>query len=185
MSRSAEIRIEPTPNPNTLKYAFSAPARVPYPASFTSPGQAAARSPLARDLLSLDGVTSVLVTADFVSVSVAEPRLLLELHEEVLRILEEHLDSDQPLVLGEESRVPSDEESEAESTIRRILDDEIRPAVAMDGGDVTFERFEDGVLYLSMRGACGSCPSSVLTLRMGVEQRLMRDIPELREVVAL
>jgi Fe-S cluster biogenesis protein NfuA len=88
-------------------------------------------------------------------------------------------------VLGEESRVPSDEESEAERTIRRILDDEIRPAVAMDGGDVKFERFEDGVLYLSMRGACGSCPSSVLTLRMGVEQRLMRDIPELREVVAL
>jgi len=185
MSRTTDIRIEPTPNPNTLKYAFFPPAKVPYPASFTSPDQAASRSPLAKDLLSLDGVSNVLVTANFVSVSVTDLRRLPEVHEEVLRTLERHLDSGQPLVLGQESTALSDEESEAERTIRRILDDEIRPAVAVDGGDINFERFENGVLYLSMRGACGGCPSSVFTLRMGVEERLMRDVPELREVVAL
>ncbi|MBI4860103.1 MAG: NifU family protein [Candidatus Riflebacteria bacterium] len=69
-----------------------------------------------------------------------------------------------------------------EDRIRKILDDEIRPAVAMDGGDVTFERYEGGILYVRLRGACSGCPGAKMTLRMGVEARLKESIPELKEV---
>jgi len=72
-----------------------------------------------------------------------------------------------------------------ESKIREILDSEIRPAVAMDGGDITFEKFEDGVVYLYLQGSCAGCPSSTATLKMGIEKRLQDAIPEVREVVSI
>ena len=72
-----------------------------------------------------------------------------------------------------------------EQKIKEILDNEIRPAVAMDGGDITFGRFEDGVVYLHLQGACSSCPSSTLTLKMGIENRLWEEIPEIRDVVQI
>jgi Fe-S cluster biogenesis protein NfuA len=73
--------------------------------------------------------------------------------------------------------------SEIEKKIQQVLDDDIRPAVAMDGGDVTLDRFEDGVVYLSMQGACAGCPSSTMTLKMGIETKLKAIIPEIIEVV--
>ncbi|HUP56125.1 MAG TPA: NifU family protein, partial [Bdellovibrionota bacterium] len=76
-------------------------------------------------------------------------------------------------------------EGEIERKIREILDNEVRPAVAMDGGDITFERFEAGVVYVYLQGSCSGCPSSTMTLKMGIENRLREAIPEVQEVVAV
>ncbi len=75
--------------------------------------------------------------------------------------------------------------TDVENKIREILDNEIRPAVAMDGGDITFEKFEGGVVYLYLQGSCAGCPSSSMTLKMGIETRLREAIPEVQEVVAV
>ncbi len=75
--------------------------------------------------------------------------------------------------------------TEIENKIKQILDAEIRPAVAMDGGDITFDRYEDGVVYLYLQGSCAGCPSSTMTLKMGIETRLKSAIPEIQEVVSI
>jgi Fe-S cluster biogenesis protein NfuA len=76
-------------------------------------------------------------------------------------------------------------DTEIENKIRAILDQEIRPAVAMDGGDITFEKFENGTVYLYLQGSCSGCPSSTATLKVGIESRLREAIPEVKEVVSI
>ncbi|MGZ3699519.1 MAG: NifU family protein, partial [Bdellovibrionota bacterium] len=76
-------------------------------------------------------------------------------------------------------------DTQIENRIRQILDEEVRPAVAMDGGDITFERFENGTVYLFLQGSCSGCPSSTATLKVGIETRLRQAIPEVKEVVSV
>ncbi|HTL12708.1 MAG TPA: NifU family protein, partial [Bdellovibrionota bacterium] len=125
---------------------------------------------------------------DFVTVTKAENGDWDLVHRGAAQIIESHLKAGEPVLVGWEAEKPVNRASvlggEIESRIRQILDAEIRPAVAMDGGDIAFDRFEDGVVYLQMKGSCSGCPSSTQTLKMGIETRLRALVPEVKEVVS-
>jgi Fe-S cluster biogenesis protein NfuA len=113
-----------------------------------------------------------------------------ELNDAVMSALDSHLTANEPVV--DEAAVAAARQSAGgleggsiQARIQDILDSEIRPAVAMDGGDITLDRFEDGIVYLHMKGSCAGCPSSTATLKMGIEGRLREAIPEVLEVVSV
>jgi Fe-S cluster biogenesis protein NfuA len=182
---SVNIQLEWTPNPSTLKYVVDR-TLVPRGAlNFTNPEAASARSPLASKLMGIEGVSGVMLGSNFVTVTKGEKGEWDVLNDAVMATLDAHLGANEPVVapgaLEEMGTVASG--TEVEEKIRQILDLEIRPAVMQDGGDITLDRFENGVVYLHMRGSCSGCPSSTMTLKMGIENRLREVVPEVVEVV--
>jgi Fe-S cluster biogenesis protein NfuA len=144
------------------------------------------RSPLAAKLFAIPGISGVMLGRDFVTVTKTEDGDWDVVHKTTSETIHKHL-SENGVVLLEEG-VRQDHkggETEIENRIREILDREIRPAVAMDGGDITFEKFENGVVYLYLQGSCSGCPSSSATLKVGIETRLREAIPEVMEVVSV
>ena len=104
----------------------------------------------------------------------------------ILRLLNEHVESGQPILLKlEESLDESAHDSEIVKQIKRVLQNEIKPVVALDGGDIVFAKYEDQILYIHMRGACSGCPSSQATLKQGIEVRMREIFPEIKEVLAI
>lgn len=187
---SVNIQLEWTPNPNTLKYVVDVRLIPSGAVNFTSPEMARERSPLASKLLAIKGVAGVMVGTNFVTVSKGDEGEWDELNDGVMETLEGHLTAGEPVLIGEAATAASapaatGAEGEVVAKIRQILDDEIRPAVANDGGDITLERFEAGIVYLHLKGSCAGCPSSTMTLKMGIESRLREMIPEVQEVVAV
>jgi len=184
------IQLEWTPNPNTLKYVVDVRLMPTGALNLTSPEAANEKSPLAAKLFQIPGVIGVMVGTTFVTVSKGDEGEWDELNDGVMSTLESHLDAGLPVVnpgVLEAAASPAavGADGDVEQKIRVILDDEIRPAVANDGGDITLERFEAGVVYLHMKGSCSGCPSSTMTLKMGIESRLREVIPEVVEVVAV
>jgi Fe-S cluster biogenesis protein NfuA len=178
------ITAQVTPNPNTLKFLVDMVLIEKGSFNF-SDKEAAAGSYLPEYLFGLEGVEGVMVGTNFVSVTKSNSLDWSDLAEPIIDALQDALSSGDPL-LDEElvnQLSSTDGMSEEEQKIRTILDTEIRPAVAMDGGDIIFDRYEDGILTLQLQGACSSCPSSIMTLKMGIEARLKEEIPGLREVV--
>jgi Fe-S cluster biogenesis protein NfuA len=183
------IQLEWTPNPSTLKYVVDT-ALLPRGAmNFQTKEAAEAKSPLARRLFDIKGVTAVMLGTNFVTVTKGEEGEWDELNDGVMSALDQHLSSGAEVVkaevLNEWLNAASKGSGDLESRIREILDTEIRPAVAMDGGDITLDRVENGTVYVHMQGSCSGCPSSTATLRMGIETRLREAFPELVEVVAV
>jgi Fe-S cluster biogenesis protein NfuA len=187
------VSLEFTPNPNTLKYAVNVPVLTTVPsANFTSLTDAATRSPLAEKLMRIEGIAGVMLGRDFVTVTKTDAGDWDQVHQGASKTIESHLSAGEPVLNAGALDTPHGSgghsglgASEAEQKIREVLDKEVRPAVAMDGGDITFERYEDGVVYLHLQGSCSGCPSSSATLKHGVEARLKTLIPEIREVVAV
>jgi Fe-S cluster biogenesis protein NfuA len=178
------IQLEWTPNPNTLKYVVDQPLLASGAVAFKSRESAEGRSPLAAKLLAIEGVSAVMLGTQFVTITKGEDGEWDAMNEAVMATLEKHLSAGEPVFLGEvEPERPAGGESDIERQIREILDAEIRPAVMNDGGDITLDRFENGIAYLHMRGSCSGCPSSMMTLKMGIEERLRGAIPEVSEVV--
>lgn len=185
---SINIQLEWTPNPNTLKYVVDVNLLPAGAVNFTTREQTEQRSPLAMKLFDVKGVAGVMVGTHFVTVTKGEDGEWDELNDGVMETLDTHLSAGEPAVIGEVVPVRSTgtaELSEVEKKIQQILDDEIRPAVANDGGDITLDRFEGGIAYLRMQGSCAGCPSSTMTLKMGIESRLRELIPEVTEVVSI
>lgn len=180
------VSLEFTPNPNTLKYSVNRQILSQGAVNFVTKEDAEARSPLAAQLFAVPGICGVMIGKDFVTVTKTEEGDWDVVHKSSSSIIEKVL-SQNEVVLIEGAQLPAHKggESEIEKKIREILDQEVRPAVAMDGGDITFEKYEDGVVYLYLQGACSGCPSSTATLKMGIETRLKRDIPEIIEVVSI
>lgn len=181
------IQTEATPNPETLKFVPGRRVLGEGGREFRDAAEAAA-SPLARRLFEIDGVVTVFFGADFVSVTKKGPEWP-HLKPAILGAIMEHFLSGAPLIdTGADAEVAGGSFSEADArivaTIKQLLDERVRPAVAGDGGDITFARYEDGVVWLTMRGACSGCPSSTATLRNGVQNLLKHFIPEIREVRA-
>jgi len=183
------IHLEWTPNPNTLKYVLNCPILPSGSFSFSSLEQAKPLSPLAERLLAVPGLSAVTLGMGFVSVTKGEEGEWVKLNEAVVEVLESHLNAGEAVLTAEGLQHLKEEAQkdwgEVESRIEAVLEAEIRPALARDGGGVALERFEGGVVYLHMRGACAGCPSAQMTLKMGIEVRLREAVPEVQEVVAL
>ncbi len=185
---SVNIQLEWTPNPSTLKYVVDRSLLPAGALNLTDKKVAEEKSPLAFKLMSIEGVTAVMLGSNFVTVTKGESGEWDELNDSVMQTLDAHLTAGEKVVNEGALDRPAASAgggSEVEQKIREILETEIRPAVAMDGGDITLDRFEDGIAYLHMKGSCAGCPSSTATLKMGIETRLREVIPELNEVVSL
>lgn len=185
---SVNIQLEWTPNPSTLKYVVDRRLVSSGAVNITSKEAAAEKSPLARKLMDIVGVTAVMIGSNFITVTKGEEGEWDELNDAVMATLDSHLSANEPVV--DEAAVAAARQAagaagSVEERIRDILDNEIRPAVAQDGGDITLDRFEEGIVYLHMQGACAGCPSSTATLKMGIEGRLRDAIPEVTEVVSV
>lgn len=180
------IETEVTPNPATLKFVPGRKVLGEGSREFRDAVDAAA-SPLAARLFAIPGVVSVFFGADFVAVTKDGPEWP-HLKPAVLGAIMEFFMSGAPLLVEEEDAESSHAYSEADArivaTVKQLLDERVRPAVAGDGGDITFHSYEDGIVFLNMRGACSGCPSSTATLRNGVQNLLRHFVPEIREVRA-
>ena len=179
------IQTESTPNPATLKFLPGQTVLEAGTADFPS-ADTAGKSPLASRLFGVDGVTGVFFGTDFVTVTKAEGVEWDVIKPAILGAIMEHFQSGQPVMEGENTASGhaehSGEDAEIVSQIKELLDTRVRPAVAQDGGDIVFYGFERGIVYLHMQGACAGCPSSTLTLKMGIENLLRHYIPEVVEV---
>jgi Fe-S cluster biogenesis protein NfuA len=178
------IETETTPNPATLKFLPGRTVMEQGTANFAD-ADAATRSPLALRLFALDGVTQVFFGADFVSVSKADENSWTELKPAVLGAMVEHFSAGEPLLTGAAEPTAEEEDDEIVVQIKDLLETRVRPAVAQDGGDIIFEAYADGVVYLQMHGSCSGCPSSTATLKAGIENMLRHYIPEVVEVRAV
>ncbi len=182
------IQTEPTPNPKVLKFLPGRHVATEGPVEFAGIDQALS-SPLAEALFELEGVERVFFGEDFVAVTRAGSAPDWdEMKAGVLSVIMDHFLSGAPLMRdgagGSDHAVYEGEAAEIVAEIKQVLDSRIRPAVAQDGGDILFDRYEPdtGILWLSMRGACAGCPSSTATLKSGVENMLRHYVPEVTRV---
>ncbi|NIX75579.1 NifU family protein [Microvirga terricola] len=184
------IQTEATPNPATLKFL---PGRIVMPeGTFEARNEESAGvSPLAGRLFAIPGVTGVFFGYDFITVTKADGEWQ-HLKPAILGGIMEHFMTGAPLFTN--AAPPADEDGEeffdeadasTVATIKELLETRIRPAVAGDGGDITFRGFKDGIVYLVMKGACSGCPSSTATLRHGIQNLLRHFLPDVREVQAV
>lgn len=178
------IQTEPTPNPATLKFLPGRTVMAEGVAELTDAAEAERLSPLARRLFEVDGVTGVYLGSDFISVTKAEPVDWQVIKPALLGAIMEHFLSGEPVVVPEAVlRTVSDaEDDDTVRQIKELIETRVRPAVARDGGDIVFQGFERGVVYLHLRGACSGCPSSIVTLKNGIENLLKYYVPEVVEV---
>lgn len=184
---AVNIQLEWTPNPSTLKYVVDRSLLPRGAMNFTDREVAGQKSPLVKKLFDIRGVSAVMLGTNFVTVTKGEEGEWDELNDGVMNAIDQHLASDgvvvDPKVLEEWQAQVATSGGDVEGRIREILEVEIRPAVAMDGGDITLDRYENGIVFVHMQGSCSGCPSSTATLRMGIEARLREAIPEIVEVV--
>jgi Fe-S cluster biogenesis protein NfuA len=177
------IQTEPTPNPATLKFLPGRPVLEEGSFEATTAAEAE-RSPLAKALLGIDGVRGVFLAPDFISVTKSDGDWA-QLRPAVLGVVTEFFLSGAPALSGdaavaEEFFDPADQE--VVDTIKDLLETRVRPAVAGDGGDITFKGFRDGIVFLGMKGACSGCPSSTATLKHGIENLFRHFLPEVKGV---
>lgn len=177
------IQTQTTPNPNTIKFLPGQPIMAAGTHEFND-AQSAKQSPLAERIFGLDGVKGVFFGADFVSVTKDEDASWNFLKARVLAAVMEHFSMGMPLFTeaAMADAYSSEEDSEIVQQIKELLDTRVRPAVAQDGGDIMFDRFDKGIVYLHMRGACAGCPSATMTLKSGIENMLRHYVPEVLEV---
>lgn len=180
------IQTESTPNPATLKFLPGQTVLEIGTADFPN-AEAAAHSPLARRIFAAGGVSGVFFGSDFVTVTKTDDTAWDHIKPAILGAIMEHYQSGAPVIEGEGNaagghREHTGEDGDIVRQIKELLDTRVRPAVAQDGGDITFHGFDRGVVYLHMQGACAGCPSSTLTLKMGIENLLRHYIPEVLEV---
>jgi len=150
--------------------------------------ESAAQSPLAESLFAITGISGVLFGSDFIAVTKSAGEWQ-QLKPAVLGAIMEHFMSGAPIVRSEEGAAATAseeffaaEDSETVATIKELIESRVRPAVANDGGDITFRGFKDGIVYLDMKGACSGCPSSTATLRHGIQNLLRHYLPDVVEV---
>lgn len=179
------IQTEETPNPATMKFLPGRDVMGSGTLEVTD-ARAASNSPLAAALFDIEGVKGVFLGKDFITVTKAGDKNWPVLKPAILAAIMDHFTNNRPVALGIAPSPPGEEvaadEGEIVKQIREILDVKVRPAVAQDGGDITFQSYEDGVVYLNLKGSCAGCPSSTATLKAGIENMLKHYIPEIKEV---
>ena len=177
------IQTEQTPNPDTLKFL---PGRDVMPsgvAEYTNADEAQSNQ-MAETIFALGNVERVFYGADFISVTKSKDVEWDILKTRIMALIMDHITAGFPFYEGTETVESDDgaEDDELTLQIKELLDTRVRPMVAMDGGDIVFHKFEEGIVYLQMRGACAGCPSSTMTLKSGIENMLRHYVPEVLEV---
>ena len=181
-----KIHTEGTPNPNALKFVSDKDIIQSGTLNFVSK-ESSAKSPLAQKLFGISCVKEVLIGKNFITVQKSPDVIWDSIYEKLINEISKYLESKKPIVLEEKRLLDGDDKniSDVERKIMDILDNQIRPAVNSDGGDIIFDSYEDGVLKLHLQGSCSHCPSSIMTLKAGIETMLKRQIPELKEVISI
>jgi Fe-S cluster biogenesis protein NfuA len=179
------IQTEPTPNPATLKFLPGRTVLESGTLDMRDRTEAGA-SPLAERLFEVPGVDGVFFGSDFITITKSDGEWQ-QLKPAILGAIMEHFMSGAPVVRSDAEAVKEDEffdpaDAETVATIKDLIETRVRPAVANDGGDITFRGFKEGVVYLAMKGACSGCPSSTATLRHGIQNLLRHFVPDVTEV---
>jgi Fe-S cluster biogenesis protein NfuA len=180
------IQTEATPNPATLKFLPGRPVLETGTLDLRDAAEAA-QSPLAERLFGINGVSGVFFGSDFITVT-KDAGEWQQLKPMILGAIMEHFMSDAPLLNADSAATDDGEEffdaadAETVATIKELIETRVRPAVANDGGDITFKGFKDGVVYLNMKGSCSGCPSSTATLQHGIQNLLRHFVPDVTEV---
>ena len=181
------IQTEQTPNHQTLKFLPGRIVMSEGTAFFQNVDQAS-NSPLAKKLFSLAGVEGVFFGRDFITITKNIDQDWQLMKPTILGAIMDHYNSDEETInkevsiKGSKSLENDSNDSDVVKQIKELLDTRVRPAVAMDGGDIIYQGFEEGIVYLHMQGACSGCPSSTATLKMGIENMLKHYVPEVKEV---
>jgi len=185
--RIVNIYFEANPNPNSLKFVADY-MLVEEGKNYDFPSKESTKNaPLANRLFELDYVTRVFYMSNFITVTKTENTDWLEIREELKSIIKDHLEDGMPLLSyknNKEDLASRSDESDLERKIKEILDEYVKPAVEQDGGAISYASFKDGVVKVNLQGACSGCPSSLVTLKAGIENLLIRMIPEVKEVEA-
>ena len=183
MSEKIKIYTEGTPNPNALKFVLNKVILETGSANFPDKSSST-NSPLAQKLFEISSVKEVFFGKDFITISKAAESAWDDIYDSLLKVINNHFESGEPILLKSENNFAKGS-NEIEQKIHEILDAQIRPAVASDGGDVIFDSYKDGILKLHLQGSCSHCPSSIMTLKVGIESMLKKAIPEIKEVVSV
>lgn len=182
------IQTEETPNPATLKFLPGRTVVDEGTADFTDPETAAPRSPLAGRLFEVDGVSAVFFGRDFITITKSADKEWHVMKPALLGAIMEHFTAGRAVMTPGDAPAAAgsaEDDDEVVQQIKELIDTRVRPAVAMDGGDIVYQGFEKGIVFLQMQGACAGCPSSTATLKMGIENMLKHYIPEVVEVRAV
>lgn len=181
------IQTEATPNPASLKFLPGRSVLGSGSANYTDAESARHASPLASSLFDIAGVEGVFFGGDFITVTKAEGRDWAILKPMILGAIMDHFLSGQPVLTAAQTaaRAGEDVDSAIVAQIKELIATRVQPVVARDGGDITFHSFEDGIVYLHMRGACSGCPSATATLKNGIETMLRHFVPEIQSVQAI
>ena len=178
------VQTEITPNPASLKFLPGRVVMEKGTADFRSVEEAK-NSLLAQNLFKIDGVEGVFFGSDFISITKIEGIDWQVIKPSILGSIADHFESDTPVmnkIENTDEGATNVKDSEIVVQIKELLDTKVRPAVAMDGGDITFSEYKDGIVFLHMKGACSGCPSSTATLKAGIENMLKHYIPEVQRV---
>ena len=180
------IQTEQTPNPQTLKFLPGKVVMDQGTAFFQNTNEAS-NSPFAKRLFEVEGVNGVFFGSDFITITKDQSLDWQVMKPLVLGSIMDHYNSGDETIISnktnhDNSLKVDENDSDIVKQIKELLDMRVRPAVAMDGGDIIYDSFKDGVVYLQMQGACSGCPSSTATLKMGIENMLKHYVPEVQEV---
>ena len=177
------VQTENTPNPNALK--FIPEKKVSNLSSYEISNKSNINNEAIRNILSINGVKSVFLSQDFLSVNKDESIDWEDLKHIIISFINDHYSKGNSILYDKNEKIENSDLNEIEKKIVDILEKKIRPAVARDGGDIKFKQFDKGVVKVVLQGSCSGCPSSTLTLKKGVENLLCHYIPEVKEVIAI
>lgn len=182
---SVDVIYEATPNPDSMKFVVTQQI-CEQSLQYDEPS-ATQNSPLASKIFGFPWAAGVMIGPNFVTVTKQDWVDWDILADPLSNLIKEHIENNEPVYLEIEKTASDilDDDDDIVVKIKTILNNEIRPMVAMDGGDIVFSRYEDNTVYVHMKGACVGCPSATATLKQGVEARLMQALPEIKEVVSL
>jgi len=177
------VQTEITPNPNSLKFL---PGKVvSKDGSFEITKKDNIKNELIRNILSVNGVEGIFLSKEFISVNKYNEISWDEIKHIVISLINDFYATGKEFVVDKDPKESDEDYNEIEKKIVQILDQKIRPAVAKDGGDIKFEEFKNGVVKVKLQGSCSGCPSSVMTLKQGVQNLLCHYIPEVKEVISI
>ena len=178
------VQTEVTPNPNSLKFLPGKKVSNDAPIEIIDKNES--NNELIRNILSINGVTGIFLSEDFLSVNKDEKTEWEDLKHIIISFINDYYSNGNEIVINKEKKSSSDLNlSDIEKKIINILETKVRPAVARDGGDIKFKEFKDGIVTVNLQGSCSGCPSSTMTLKQGVQNLLCHYIPEIKEVIAI